>query len=183
MNEQVKRAITESSADFLRLVWPAIGRQFGEVIPVETVTDNDFARQLDQRAGIDVWLVSVDNHMRGLASRVQWTDKSWDTFTIRTRSRYGNPTEYHKRKAEIAASGTITPYYVTQGYVSADRTRLLGAAIARMADVIAAIDMDLGYPKANGDGTQFYVIPWSALTVIHSWHPDVDQYELTLEQP
>lgn len=175
MNEQVGRAIRKSSEDFLRHVWPAVGGLFGEVIPVETVTDNQFAAELDRRAGIDVWLVSVDGHMRGLASRVQWTDKSWDTFTIRIKSRYGNPTEYHKRKAEIATAGTITPYYVTQGYVTHDRNHLLGAAIARMADVIAAIDHDLGYRKANGDGTEFYVIPWSALKVIQTWHPNNGQ--------
>jgi hypothetical protein len=178
VNEQIKRAISESSRDFLRFVWPAIGAEFGEVIPVETVTANSFAAELDRRAGIDIWLVGNDEHMRGLASRVQWVDKSWDTFTIRIRSRYGNPTEYHKRKGEIATPGAISPYYVTQGYVNRDRERLLGAAIARMPDVIAAIDHELGYCKSNGDGTEFYVIPWAALNVIRVWHPDNGQISL-----
>lgn len=174
MNERVERAITESSADFLRLVWPAIGRPFGQVIPVETVTDNDFARQLDQRAGIDVWLVGNDGHMRGLASRVQWQPKSWDTFTVRVRARYGGATEYHKRSAEITARNVITPYYFTQGYVSRDRTELLGAAIARTADVIAAVDHDMGrLLPPNSDGSQGYAVPWSALKVIEVWKPDV----------
>lgn len=162
--------ITRSSRDFVRLVWPVIGRGFGEVIPVETVSENVFASELDRRSGIDVWLVSQDGHMRGLASRVQWRDQSYDTFTVRIRSRFGGRTEYDKRRAEIAANresgrgGVLSPYYVTQGYVSSDGTRLVAAAIARMRDVIAAVEMDLGRAMPpNSDGSQGYAVPWAVL--------------------
>jgi len=138
MNEQIGRAMRRSSEDFLRLVWPAIGARFGEIIPVETVTANSFAKELDVRAGIDAWLICVDGTMRGLASRVQWNDRSYDTFTVRMRSRYGGPTEYDKRRREIATTGAITPHYFAQAYISEDRTRLLAAALTRMRDVIAA---------------------------------------------
>lgn len=90
MSRAVERAIKKSSEDFLRLVWPAIGQPFGRIIPVESVSDNDFAKELDARAGIDSWLVGVDGHMRGLASRVQWPrGDAFTTFTIRIRTRYG----------------------------------------------------------------------------------------------
>lgn len=182
MSETVNRAIRKSSEDFLRLVWPEIGKPFGELIPVETVTDNAFAKELDTRAGIDSWLVGVDGHMRGLASRVQWTDKSYDTFTIRMRTRLGNATEYHKRKREIATLGTITPYYVTQAYVSLDRTRLVAAAIGRMRDVIHAIDDEVGrlMPR-NPDGSQGWAVPWLSLidrgAPLRIW-PPIEQEEL-----
>lgn len=164
MSETVNRAIRRSSEDFLRVVWPEIGKPFGEIIPVESVTDSGFARELDTRAGIDNWLIGVDGHMRGLASRVQWTDRSYDTFTIRVRTSYGYATEYHKRKREIATLGAITPYYVTQAYVSLDRTRLVAAAIARMRDVIHAVDDEVGWlmPR-NPDGTQGWAVPWHLL--------------------
>jgi hypothetical protein len=185
MSETVNRAIRKSSEDFLSLVWPEIGKAFGEIIPVETVTDNDFAKQLDTRAGIDNWLIGVDGHMRGLASRVQWTDKSYDTFTIRVRTRYGYATEYHKRKKEIATLGTITPYYVTQAYVSKDRTRLVAAAIGRMRDVICAVDDEVGrLMPPNSDGSQGWAVPWQSLmdrgAPLQVWPPTM-QEELPLE--
>lgn len=165
MSDDITSTISRSSEDFLRFVWPAIGKPFGKVIPVESVTANSFAVELDRRAGIDVWLVGVGGDLRGLASRVQWTDDSYDTFTVRIRSRFGNPTEYHKRKAAIANGGaSISPYYFVQAYVSLDRTRLVAAAIARTADVIAAVDQGIGrlMPR-NGDGSQGWAVPWAQL--------------------
>jgi hypothetical protein len=170
MNQQIAQAISKSSEDFLRFVWPAIGAPFGDVVPVETVTANQFAAELDRRAGIDVWLIGVGGDMRGLASRVQWTDSSYDTFTVRVRSRYGRATEYHKRKAEIASNGaSISPYYFVQGYVSKDRTHLVAAAIARMRDVIKAVELDMGrLMPANGDGSQGFAVPWHKLQELNA---------------
>ncbi len=175
MRVEVAAAMSKSSQDFLSIAWPAIGKPFGEIIPVESVTANSFAKELDTRAGIDQWLVGVDGNMRGLASRVQWTDSSYDTFTIRVRARFGGPTEYDKRKREIAAAGAITPYYVCQAYVSKDRSRLVAAAIARMRDVIAAMDLGMGgLMPPNGDGTQGHAVPWAQLRLsgapLHVWH-------------
>jgi hypothetical protein len=160
-----KERLNKSSADFLRLVWPAVGARFGDPIPVESVSESSFAKELDARAGIDVWLIGMDGHMRGLASRVQWTDRPYDTFTVRVRSPRGRPTEYHKRKAEIEAIvPAIRPYYFCHAYVSTDRTRLLSAAIARMSDVIAAVDNRVGrLMPANRDGSQGWAVPWDAL--------------------
>lgn len=165
MSGDWRERMERSSGDFLRLVWPVIGSGFGEAIPLESVSDIDFARELDRRAGIDVWLVSVDGHMRGLASRVQWTDDPYDTFTIRVRSKTGRPTEFHKRKAEIeAVIPAARPHYCCHAYVSNDRTRLLSAGIARMADVVAAVDARVGrLMPPNRDGSQGWAVPWSAL--------------------
>jgi hypothetical protein len=180
MSREVERRMSRSSEDFTRLVWPTIGRGFGRVIPVESVSEGVFATELDRRSGVDVWLVGVDEHMRGLASRVQWTDRSYDTFTVRVRSCGGGLTEYDKRRREIETNrggvgGVVTPYYVTQGYVSKDRYRLVGAAIARMRDVIAAVEMDLGrFIPPNRDGSRGYAVPWCALresgAQIRTWH-------------
>lgn len=165
MNPDMRDRLQKSSSDFVRLVWPAIGAGFGDPIPVESVSDSGFTKELDARAGIDAWLISVDGHMRGLASRVQWTDRSFDTFTVRVRSRSGQPTEYHKRKAEIeAVIPAIRPHYCCHAYVSMDRTRLIAAAITRMSDVIAAMDAGVGrLMPANRDGTQGWAVPWAAL--------------------
>ena len=170
MRPEVGSALKKSSEDFIRLVWPAVGGRFGEVIPVETVTANSFAKELDARAGIDAWLVSIDGHMRGLASRVQWTDSAYNTFTVRTRTSYGNPTEYDKRRAEIAAMvPAITPHYFVQAYVSVDRTRLVAAAVAPMARVIEAVEAEIGWSKSNRDGSQFWCVPWGCVSPREVW--------------
>lgn len=169
MSEDVQRRIGKSAEAFRRLVWPTIGGGFGDVIPVESVSDSVFATEMDRRSGVDVWLVSGDGHMRGLASRVQWPGRAFDTFTVRVRSRGGGRTEYEKRTQEIRSNrdgvgGVLSPYYVTQGYVSRDNTELLTAAIARMRDVIAAVEMDMGwFMPPNSDGSQGYAVPWSRL--------------------
>lgn len=164
LDAAARARMSRSSEDFLSLVWPQIGDGFGQLIPVETVTDNAFASELDRRAGIDTWVICVDGHMRGLASRVQWTDDPYDTFTIRVRARNGGPTEYHKRRAELATDGAVRPHYICQGYINYARESLLSAAVARMADVIRAVDDRLGWAMpVNSDGTQGYAVKWSAL--------------------
>lgn len=161
---QIRDRINKSSHDFLKIAWPHVGEGFGDPVPVESVTDNYFAKELDARAGIDMWVISVDGHMRGLASRVQWPNHSYDTFTVRIRNSSGTPTEYHKRKAELQAHGAIRPHYFCHAYVSRDRTRLLAAALALTIDVIAAVDLQLGRPlPPNSDGSQGYAIPWERL--------------------
>jgi hypothetical protein len=70
--QEVGDRLKKSTEDFLRFVWPRFEPMFGPVVPVESVSANTFARELDCRAGVDLWLLSRDGHMRGLASRVQW---------------------------------------------------------------------------------------------------------------
>lgn len=175
----IEGAMRKSSQDFLRLVWPVIGMPFGRPIPVETVSANAFARELDARAGIDNWLIGVDGHMRGLASRVQWPrGEPYNTFSIRIKSRSGGSTEYDKRKREIAALGALTPHYVVQAYVrctnpqpkpghtecaTGDHVQLMSAAIALMRDVIAAVYRIGRLMPANPDGTQGWAVPWDEL--------------------
>lgn len=164
MRADVAGRLAKSSEDFLTHIWPAYQAQFGDPVPVESVTANDFARELDVRSGIDMWLMSRDGHMRGLASRVQWGDKSWDTFTVRMKRVSGYATEFDKRVAQIATPGTVWPWYFCHGYMSKDRTRLIAAALARTADVIAAVQFGIGFEKPNSeDGTRFWCVPWRDL--------------------
>lgn len=188
-DREVQATLSASAQDFLALVWPAIGHRFGAVIPVETVSANEFARELDRRAGVDVWLLSVHGDMRGLASRVQWprNGEHWPTFTVRTDVPGGGRTEYDKRKAEIETNGAaISPYYTVQAYIaphpdkrtSPHDAHLLAAAIARTRDIIDGVTRRVGwYLPWNPEGSRGYVVPWSALpdNAIEIWLPP--QYE------
>lgn len=159
---EVAADMTESARDFDRIVWPSIKAAVGggELIPVESVSASGFAAKLDQIAGIDAWIVQRDMHMFGLASRVQW-NVAYKTFTIRMRRPNGATTEYEKRKAQIATSGSVYPKWTCQAYVKGGA--LLTAAMATTKDVIAAVSLGIGYERTAYDGVKFWVVPWADL--------------------
>lgn len=138
--------LSASSADFLRVVWPAIKSSVGggEIVSVESIADNGMASMLDQRSGIDAWHLSQNKQVRGIASRVQWTDKPWNTFTVRYSRDSGAKTEYEKRKFDIeAGAGWLYPHLTVQAYIGGDKTSggdLLSVAIIKTKSLIDACD-------------------------------------------
>jgi hypothetical protein len=183
MSKAIAAAIKWSSADFGQLVWPTLAPLLGggELLPVETVTANDFANELDRTAGIDAWIVQRGRHVFGLASRVQWL-KPWrapyNTFSTRMKVPSGRETEYDKRVRQIATPGSIVARWTTQAYVECQcphypprheegthqqSRRLLTAGVAETAPVIAAVGLGIGYEKTNDDGSRFWCTPWAEL--------------------
>lgn len=160
-----------SAKAFKALVWPTIAPEIGggELVPVESVTADDFKAMLDMIAGIDAWVVQQDRHIFGLASRVQamrpeWNNGlPWNTFTIRTQRPSGEPTEYQKREEQISTAGSLYPRWTCQAYTNAEMTGLLTAAVALTQDVIAAVRLGKGYDQRAYSGEKFRVIPWGDL--------------------
>jgi hypothetical protein len=160
MSVQIQQAISRSSTAFLDVVWPQIGPVFGggQIIPVETVTDSEMAKLLDTRAGIDMWLVLGDS-MYGLASRVQWSDTSWDTFTVRRSLPSGASTEFDKRRHAIT-SGALYPRLTVQAYVSKDGSQLLSAAAIDTRHLIEMAERYDHQRRTAPGGNQFVYINW-----------------------
>lgn len=126
MREDVRKDLGDSAFEFQRLVWPEIGPRIGGgyVIPVEAVSDHEFAKELDVLAGIDAWhIIKKRNCVRALASRVQWTNRPYDTFTIRYKRDSGTITEYTKRLDAFLNKdkGYLYPHVTIQAYVSTPR--------------------------------------------------------------
>lgn len=169
-----KSDLSSSSADFLRVVWPAIKGMVGggEIIPVESVADKGMATMLDQRSGIDAWHLSQDGRVRGVASRVQWTDKPWNTFTVRYSRDSGAKTEYEKRKIDIESdAGWLYPHMTVQAYIGGDKTSggdLLSVAVIKTRSLIAACEQVIA-GNASGGGVRrtnnaaFIWLTWSWL--------------------
>jgi hypothetical protein len=166
VRREVADDMHNSACGFKTVVWPRVNVLLGggELVPVESVTADQFARQLDQIAGIDAWIVQGGTYMFGLASRVQWVSRGpFNTFTVRMRRPNGVPTEYEKRKAQIATSGALYPKWTCQAFLAKADSEFLTAAIASTDDVIRAVGMRIGRPGTAPDGVQFWIVPWGDL--------------------
>ncbi len=133
----------DSSFDFLRVVWPAIKPMLGggKLIPMEGKVDSNLAQLFDLNSGIDCWHFSANGQMRGIASRIQWTDRNWKTFTVRYSRKSGTRTEYDKRIEAIRdfdARGWLYPFLTVQAYICPPRRYgdLIDVAIVKTSDLI-----------------------------------------------
>lgn len=164
--------LNASARKFVDVVWPKIQSPWfdgGEIAPVEAVSEEDFADQLDQLAGIDYWVVKSDEGMRGIASRVQ-DFRDMSTFTVRYERESGVDTEYQKRKQALE-NDYLRPYWTIQAYVW--NGKLDNAAIARTDDLIRYINRgELGsHYGTNGTrargAAKFYHVHWEDLGKYH----------------
>ncbi len=157
----------QRSADFFEhSVWPAIEAECGggRLIRVETVTDNEFAVLLDRLAGIDFWRVFEGIGIDGIASRVQWAEQPWGTFTVRRSIRSGGSTEYQKRVA-AREHDLLKPAVVCQAYASTRTGNLMQVGIADMYEVIDACSEDR-WRTNRADGHTFYWVPFETVSNI-----------------
>lgn len=148
----------------------------GRVIFSELVAaDGGLLNYQDIESGVDAWqLLGNGLSMRGIASRVQW-GRAWKTFTIRYRTRNGNPTEWQKRSYAIShdQDGLLYPALTVQAYL--DGGELIDAAavrtvhLYRFAGPIVAREEMLGtfrpprWRTAGADGNLFLVVTWAEL--------------------
>lgn len=135
--------------------------------PVETT---DLADDLDVLAGIDAWqMVDEKGVMRGIASRIQWGDKSWRTFTLRKDRPSGARTELQKRMTAFieADSGWLMPTITVQAYASKPRRegRLIEAGVCYTRDLLEfALKNPCREPRPNPqDGVIFDWYEWDAM--------------------
>ncbi len=143
------RDLTDSSADFLRVVWPIIRPWMGggSILPVEGNVDAHLAQALDRHAGIDAWHIVPGKGVRGVASRVQWIEPQrtpWNTFTLRYARESGTETEFSKRKKSLAIleDGWVFPSVTVQAYVDYPRGQgnLRSVAVMNTPDLLQAFD-------------------------------------------
>lgn len=174
--------LADSAYDFGRVVWPVVQDYCGggQLVPVESVTDSAFARTLDMTAGIDAWQLHQAG-LRGIASRIQWTLRPYDTFTIRESTPRGGRTELAKRLQAYQQifDGWLSPAFHIQAYVTERRVgELLSVAAVRTNDLMWLIEDCGAYSRQtqclhspphwrrewNHDDSTFLVIAWKWLS-------------------
>lgn len=175
MRSDVAGDLSDSAYDFERVVWPVIADACGdgELVSVEGAPDDMIANSLDMLAGIDAWQLQAENgRMRGIASRVQWCAKSWDTFTLRLTRSSGARTEVSKRIEALRSAGQwLLPSLTTQAYITLPRRsgELIRAAVCDTRDLYDYVDVkqreDPEWEKRHtrmnpADGNLFLWVHW-----------------------
>lgn len=165
--KDIIKDLSDSAQNFKDIVWPAVNEWLGggELIPVESVTNNSFTNLLDILAGIDAWQVKNDLGIRGIASRIQW-GAHYESFTIRKKRTTGAKTELDKRLKVLTRAGDwLFPYWTIQAYITKRKDgELLYACATKTKDLFRYI-----YTKIKNkqniptrinpdDENEFYVI-------------------------
>ena len=171
MRDDVQRDLNQSSADFVRVVWPVVQAYCGELQGsdlrmVEGHGSQPIAQDLDMHAGIDAYQrTSVG--LRGIASRVQWWT-NYQTFTVRISRPNGVLTEYIKRLMTITRrqEGFLYPYWTIQAYLDEPGGQLLSVGVAKSIELYPYIERreQSASPckrlPARRGGEQFLVVEW-----------------------
>lgn len=171
MSERIimfQQDLQSSASDFARIIWPVISEWCGggDCIDVEKSTTgiaDNVLSLLDMRAGIDqLQVLSESVGLRGIASRIQWGYRSWDTFSVRASRSTGTRTELSKRSYALSNRGVLYPHWTVQAYVT-DRINgtLLSVAVAYTDQLIPYIQQ-YGKHQNNLDGhSSFLYVNWS----------------------
>ncbi len=138
----------------------------GDFEVVEGVTKYEMAKTLDQLAGIDLWYFNPKYGIRGVASRIQFGNKNWRTFTVRKNRESQVSTEYEKRSQAIKKEW-LYPILTIQGYFNEQNNTVLGFAIAKTTDILWMIDNGYYYLRKTGieqiGQAEFYVVKWDEM--------------------
>ena len=161
--------LSDSAFDFLRVVYPKlIELKFieGQLISIESAVTKGLIQQFDILAGIDIWQLQTDKGIRGIANRIQWCQKAWNTFTIRKLRTSGTETEYEKRRRTIMQdNGWLYPYFIIQSYITERRKGdLIALAIAKTKDIFDMIEQKHYWENINPqDNNTFICVSWDKM--------------------
>jgi len=174
MGVDFKTDLSDSAYNFVRIVYPKIiecGYLSGEVIPIESVSANGITKDLDMFAGIDAWHIDKNAGIQGIASRVQFGGRAWNTFTVRKSRMLGTKTEYDKRKFAMDSGEWLYPHITIQAYISSRQGgELLSVAVANTTNIFRCISNGMFYRRLNNkDGNEFYVVDWRNVDNIDIW--------------
>jgi len=154
-----------SAKAFHDLVWPILQKHIGgQLIHIEQITEDSFAKNFDQLSGIDAWHIRADKGIRGIASRIQVCDikfPPYNTFTIRKSRDSGAITEYEKRKKAIESqNGWLYPHLTVQAYISEKTGGILRSfAVAKTKNIIEQINTGQYFEKRTGNAC-FLCVAW-----------------------
>lgn len=165
--QQIRDGLSNSASDFVKIVWPFIasaeGIGGGQIIPVEAVSPDDFAGELDILAGVDAWqIVQNKKGMRGIASRVQWGG-DYKSFTIRYSTPSGAETEFQKRLRAIQSpdEGYLFPHLTVQAFLDKQGGKILSVAAIPTRHIIQQAQKLIEWGRMNNGSDSRYGVRYS----------------------
>ena len=125
-------------------------------------SDVEIVKLLDVVSGIDY--IAEDEHgLRGIATRVQWCEYPYNTFTIRSERCSGNCTELEKRLYQIE-NGYIYPSLTLQAYFDNRKdNNLLSIGVIKTIDLYKIYQESPLLFRTNYSDNQFKSIHWDNL--------------------
>ena len=189
--QHILNGLSNSASDFVNIVWPSIssaeGIGGGQIIPVEAVSSDEFASELDVLAGVDAWQIVENNKgVRGIASRVQW-GSDYRSFSIRYSTPSGAETEFQKRLRALnnPDEGYLFPHLTVQAFLDKQGGQILSVAAIPTRHLIQQAQKLIEWGRMNDgsdsrfgvryspDGRGFLYMSWQYLA-----NSDVKDYLL-----
>ncbi len=125
-------------------------------------SDVEIVRLLDVVSGID-YIAENEHGLRGIATRVQWCDNPYNTFTIRSERHTGNGTELEKRLYQIE-NGYLYPSLTLQAYFdNRKENNLLSIGVIKTKDLYRIYQESPLLFRTNYSDNQFKFIHWDNL--------------------
>lgn len=186
--ESAAKTLARSARCFEQIVWPAIKDletfNGAHLQKVEGLRDERLSFILDAGAGVDYLVIGEGGHpVRALASRVQWTPRPYNTFSIRLERYDGRVTEYPKILEAKSVRGLYPTFRVQSYFDASDGQRsddLMTVAVTQEDDVLTCMERGIGYRQPNYEDADFWVLQWWNMRK-HGFH--VDARDLTKPPP
>lgn len=126
----------------------------GSLLTIEEKNDELYTL-FDRVAGFD-WLLTKEEGIYGVATRVQW-GQNWGTFTVRFKRDSGTKTEYQKRIEQIE-NGALFPAYTMQMYCDdKDGFPMLSIGVCKTKDLFEYIGKNPIRRRRTGNAEFMYV--------------------------
>lgn len=161
-------AISVSALNVQTFILPILKRLYPNCDFIHNeIAEDKIAKSLDYYAGIDLLKIDKEKgNIQGIASRVQFTELCYETFTTRFKRDSGTPTEFDKR-LNAMRNGFLSATLTMHAYISPSLNQLLGMAIAKTSDIWRFIQQENPPLKHTSEyqygQASFYVVKWQDL--------------------
>lgn len=148
-----------------KIVYPQIKKELkwfrrSTLYSIENNKDNTL-QMLDTRCAIDGYIFKSDGAIP-IATRCQYGEKSWSTFTIRRSLLSGSETEYDKVSNAINKQLYTRPQLSIHAYLTRrNNGKLISVGIAKTEDIFSLINKNKW--RHVSDGNTFYYVSWDDL--------------------
>jgi hypothetical protein len=133
----------------------------GKIHSIEN-SNNEILIMMDRFSGID-YIRENEHGLQGVAARVQWGERAFNTFTIRSERKTGSKTELAKRLFQIK-NGYFYPAFTLQAYFdNREDNKLLSIAAIKTKDLYDLFQNQPELFEENKSDNKFVFVRWNKI--------------------